>query len=114
MIRAAFNLLFSALGTFATLGFTFADDKPAELNIGDKAPAFSLRTDADKAWDLKDHLGKKWVVVYFYPGDFTPGCMAQANAFKDGMNKLTELGVEVVGVSGDSVAMHDQFKKAQK
>jgi peroxiredoxin Q/BCP len=54
------------------------------------------------------------VVVYFYPGDFTPGCTAQANAFKAGMNKLTDLGVEVVGVSGDSVKSHELFKAAQK
>jgi peroxiredoxin Q/BCP len=53
-------------------------------------------------------------VIYFYPGDFTPGCTAQANAFRDAMNKLTELGVEVVGVSGDSVKTHELFKAAQK
>jgi peroxiredoxin Q/BCP len=54
------------------------------------------------------------VVIYFYPGDFTPGCTAQANAFRDAMQKLTEKGVEVVGVSGDSVKTHELFKKAQK
>ena len=53
-------------------------------------------------------------MIYFYPGDFTPGCTAQANAFRDAMNKLTELGVEVVGVSGDSVRTHELFRKAQK
>src|SRR5262249_29201292 len=56
----------------------------------------------------------KWVVIYFYPGDFTPGCTAQANAFRDAMLKLTEKGVVVVGVSGDAVETHDQFKKVQK
>jgi peroxiredoxin Q/BCP len=53
-------------------------------------------------------------VIYFYPGDFTPGCTAQARAFRDAMNKLTDKGVEVVGVSGDSVKTHELFKKAQK
>src|SRR5262245_6562547 len=90
------------------------DDKPVELNVGDKAPAFDLRTDRDTTWSSADHLGKKWVVIYFYPGDFTPGCTAQANAFRDSMNKLIDLGVEVVGVSGDSVKTHEQFRKAQK
>ena len=52
--------------------------------------------------------------MYFYPGDFTPGCTAQANAFRDAMHKLTDKGVEVVGVSGDSVATHSLFKTAQK
>src|SRR4051794_15261454 len=79
-----------------------ADDK-LELKVGDRAPAFEARTDRDTTWSSADHVGKRWVVVYFYPGDFTPGCTAQAKAFKEGMNKLTELGVEVVGVSGDRV-----------
>jgi peroxiredoxin Q/BCP len=53
-------------------------------------------------------------VIYFYPGEFTPGCTAQANAFRVARNKLTELGVEVVGVSGDPVRTHDLFRKALK
>src|SRR5262249_5584257 len=47
------------------------------------------------------------------PGDFTPGCTAQAKGFKENMNRLADKGVEVVGVSGDSVATHILFKKAQ-
>lgn len=101
------------LALLATVGEA-ADDKPIDLKVGDAAPAFEARTDQDKTWVSAEHFGKKWVVVYFYPGDFTPGCTAQANAFKDGMNKLTELGVEVVGVSGDAVKSHELFKKAQK
>jgi len=95
-------------------GAASAEDKKVELKVGDKAPAFETRSDADATWTSSDHFGKKWVVVYFYPGDFTPGCTAQANAFRDAMHKLTEKGVEVVGVSGDSVATHALFRKAQK
>jgi peroxiredoxin Q/BCP len=54
------------------------------------------------------------VVVYFYPGDFTPGCIRQAQSFRDNMNKLAARGVEVVGISGDGVRAHELFKKAQK
>jgi len=90
-----------------------ADDKKVDLQIGDRAPVFEARTDQDTTWKSADHYDKKWVVIYFYPGDFTPGCTAQAKAFKEAMNKLTELGVEVVGVSGDSVLTHVQFRKAQ-
>jgi len=90
------------------------DEKKAELKVGDPAPAFDLRTDSDTTWSSSDHFGKKWVVVYFYPGDFTPGCTTQARAFRDAMTKLTEKGVEVVGVSGDSVKTHELFKKVQK
>jgi thioredoxin-dependent peroxiredoxin len=96
-------------------GLLAADDaKPVELNVGDKAPAFEARTDADATWSSADRFGKKWVVVYFYPGDFTPGCTAQAKAFAAAMDKLVEKGVEVVGVSGDSVETHAKFKAAQK
>jgi peroxiredoxin Q/BCP len=91
-----------------------ADDKKVELNVGDKAPAFEARTDADATWTSADRFGKKWVVVYFYPGDFTPGCTAQAKSFREAMHKLTEKGVEVVGISGDSIETHSLFKKAQK
>ena len=94
-----------------------ADDKkdpPIDLKVGDVAPAFEARDDRDRSWKSADVVGKKWLVVYFYPGDFTPGCMAQARAFAAGMNKLTELGVEVVGVSGDSVLTHAAFKAAMK
>ncbi len=90
------------------------EEKKVELTVGDKAPAFEARTDADTTWESSGRFGKKWVVIYFYPGDFTPGCTAQANAFRDAMTKLTERGVEVVGISGDSVQSHELFKKAQK
>ena len=105
-----------ALGLFTADSWA-ADDQKAEkidLKVGDAAPAFEARDDQDRSWKSDDHLGKKWVVVYFYPGDFTPGCTAQANAFKAGMNKLIDLGVEVVGVSGDSVKSHELFKAVQK
>jgi peroxiredoxin Q/BCP len=105
-----------ALGLLAAAA-PAADDKAekkVELNVGDKAPAFEARDDRDTTWESSVRVGKKWLVVYFYPGDFTPGCTAQANAFRDAMTKLTEKGVEVVGVSGDSVKTHELFKKAQK
>jgi len=90
------------------------DEKKIELQVGDPAPSFEARTDEDTTWESSGRFGKKWIVVYFYPGDFTPGCTAQARAFRDAMTKLTEKGVEVVGISGDSVKTHELFKKAQK
>jgi peroxiredoxin Q/BCP len=90
-----------------------AADKVVELKVGDPAPVVDLKDSAGQGWKSTDHYGKNWVVIYFYPGDFTPGCTAQANAFRDAMNKLTDQGVEVVGISGDSVSTHEMFKKAQ-
>jgi thioredoxin-dependent peroxiredoxin len=88
-------------------------DKPVDLNIGDTAPVFERRNDQDKTWTSTDHVGKKIVVLYFYPADFTTGCTAQAQKFRDGMNQLADKGVLVVGVSGDSVSTHELFKKMQ-
>ena len=109
--------LFAALGLLSVADLRAEDKKPdaaIDLKVGDVAPAFQLKDDADKTWSSSEHFGKKWVVVYFYPGDFTPGCTAQAKAFKEAMAKLIEQGVEVVGISGDSVKTHELFKKAQK
>jgi peroxiredoxin Q/BCP len=90
------------------------DDAPIDLKVGDVAPAFQAIDDQGATWKSSDHVGKKYIVVYFYPGDFTPGCTAQAKAFQDNMNKLYDQGAEVVGVSGDSAATHALFKKAFK
>ena len=94
-------------------GVRAADDKPADLKVGDPAPVFAGVDDEGQSWSSADHVGKKYLVVYFFPGDFTPGCTTQAQKFRDAMNKLTEKGVEVVGVSGDAVPTHQMFKKAQ-
>ena len=84
-----------------------------DLKVGDKAPAFEAKDDTDALWKSSDHIGKKVVVVYFYPADMTGGCTKQACGFRDDMKTLTEKGVEVVGVSGDSVKNHKLFKKAE-
>jgi len=91
-----------------------AEDKPADLKVGDKAPAFSAKDDTGKTWKSSDVVGKKIVVVYFYPADLTGGCTKQACGFRDDMKKLKEKGVVVVGVSGDSVRNHQLFKKVHE
>ena len=89
-------------------------EKAIELKVGDVAPRFECRDDRDRSWTSADHVGKQIIVIYFYPADFTPGCMAQALKFRDSMNQLVEKGVLVIGVSGDSVANHELFKKEFK
>jgi peroxiredoxin Q/BCP len=91
-----------------------ADDNKVDLKVGDPAPAFKATDDRGQQWKSQDHVGMKFVVVYFYPGDFTPGCVKQAQNFRDGMHELVKKGVEVVGVSGDSAKTHEMFKKDQK
>lgn len=86
----------------------------ADLNVGDSAPKFSAKDDTGADWKSADHIGKKVVVVYFYPADFTGGCTKQACGFRDDLDQLSKQGVEVVGVSGDTPETHAAFKKYHK
>jgi peroxiredoxin Q/BCP len=91
------------------------EKKEAEgVKVGDKAPTFEATDDQGKAWKLSDHVGKNFLVLYFYPADFTGGCTKQACAFRDNAKALTDKGIEVVGISGDSAKNHEQFKKYHK
>lgn len=81
----------------------------ATLKIGDRAPNFTLSSATGENVSLSDFLGKKAVVIYFYPKDDTPGCTAESCAFRDNYDVFTNAGAEVMGISGDSVASHQQF-----
>jgi len=88
-----------------------ATAEPARLKAGDPAPAFTLQDDAGHDWNSAEQFAQGITVVYFYPADFTGGCTKQACSYRDDFGKLKDLGVKVVGVSGDSVATHQAFKK---
>ncbi len=75
---------------------------------GSMAPEFSLPDQAGSVRRLADWRGK-WVVLYFYPKDDTPGCTTEACSFRDDLAKLTALGAQVVGVSVDDSASHKAF-----
>ena len=78
------------------------------LEIGMKAPNFTLKDKNGVDVSLSDFLGKK-VVLYFYPRDNTPGCTRQACAFAGAYKQFEAKGVEVIGISKDSVASHVKF-----
>ncbi len=80
-----------------------------DLNIGDKAPDFSLPSDGGGQVKLSDYKGQK-VVVYFYPKDNTPGCTTESCDFSEAIPEFKSLNVAVIGVSKDSPASHDKFK----
>ena len=109
---AGLSVLFAE--EFAAADEAKTDEKPATVNVGDKAPVFAGRDDAGKKWKSGEIVGKKFLVVYFYPADFTTGCTRQAEVWRDNMNAVTAKGVQVVGVSGDSVTNHALFKTAWK
>lgn len=78
------------------------------LEIGNKAPEFSLINQDNKSVSLKDFAGK-WLVLYFYPRDNTPGCTLEAKDFTCHVDEFKKLEAEVVGVSKDSVKSHNNF-----
>jgi len=90
------------------------DEKKVEVQVGDAAPVFKATDHQGKEWKSADLVGKKFVVVYFFPAAFTSGCRVQAQAFRDNMNALNDKGIAVIGVSGDAVATQDLFKKTEK
>ena len=97
--------LLSALFLLVAPALAAANEPP---EIGAPAPAFALPDQAGKMHALADYAGR-WLVLYFYPKDDTPGCTTEACNFRDDIVRIRRLGAEVVGVSVDDVASHAQF-----
>lgn len=76
---------------------------------GAKAPAFELPDQSGNKVALKDLIGKKNLILYFYPKDMTPGCTTEACSFRDNIEAIRRLGAQVVGISGDTPASHQKF-----
>jgi len=91
--------------SLAFCGVAFAEDGPAD---GQAAPGFKLQDQHGKMQELSQYKGK-WVVLYFYPKDDTPGCTTEACTFRDDVIKLHKVGAEVLGVSLDDVKSHAAF-----
>jgi peroxiredoxin Q/BCP len=79
------------------------------IQVGDKAPDFTLPSQSGEQVRLQDRLGDRVVVLYFYPKDNTSGCTAEACAFRDSYETFTDAGAEVIGVSSDSADKHAGF-----
>lgn len=89
----------------------WADALEVSLAEGDVVPVFEAMATDGTIWKSEEHIGRRFVVVYFYPADLTGGCTRQACGFRDQRKELEEAGVEVVGVSGDSVDNHQLFAR---
>jgi peroxiredoxin Q/BCP len=79
-----------------------------KVSIGNKVPDFTLRNEDGKEISLSDFKGK-YIVVYFYPKDNTPGCTVEAESFRDNMKDFDKLNTAVIGISKDSVKSHLNF-----
>ena len=85
-----------------------------ELKEGNKIPNFTAKDTHGNDFDSRDIIGKKPLVIYFYPKDNTPGCTAQACSFRDQYEDFKDLGAEVIGISSDSIASHQKFTQQFK
>ncbi|MGA9073996.1 MAG: peroxiredoxin [Candidatus Sulfotelmatobacter sp.] len=102
----AVSILFLALALSAL--FAVAADQPQPPAAGSQAPAFSLPSQEGAQVSLDQFRGK-WVVLYFYPKDFTSGCTIEAHNFQRDIDKYTEKNAAIVGVSVDDVDSHKSF-----
>lgn len=81
-----------------------------KIEIGDKAPQFTLENQHGETFNINDHLGSP-MVIYFYPKDDTPGCTKEACFFRDQFDVFQGFGAVIIGISGDSPKSHLKFAK---
>ena len=81
----------------------------ARIEVGEPAPGFELPGTGGRTFRLADYRGR-WLVLAFYPGDFTPVCTRQFCSYRDAADRLDELDAEVVGVSPQSLESHERFR----
>ncbi|WP_433833587.1 peroxiredoxin [Flavobacterium anhuiense] len=84
------------------------------LKIGDIVPNFTAKDNNGELFESQSVLGRKPVVIYFYPKDNTPGCTTEACSFRDQYEDFKDLGAEVIGISSDSVKSHHKFAAKHK
>jgi thioredoxin-dependent peroxiredoxin len=80
----------------------------AKLRVGQSAPAFRLEGTGGRTYSLSDYAGKR-LILAFYPGDFTPVCTKQFCSYREDGDRIESLGVEMVGISPQSVESHERF-----
>lgn len=79
------------------------------LKVGDTIPEFTATDANGNQFNSHSIIGKKWIVVYFYPKDDTPGCTAEACSFRDQYQDFKDLDAEIIGISSDDVNSHQKF-----
>ena len=103
--------------TIVSLRHAFHDmseNKMARLKVGDRAPDFSATAHDGSTICMSDYLGKRGLVIFFYPKDGTPICTKEACAFRDSHERFSDAGIYVIGVSGDSDESHLAFARQHK
>jgi thioredoxin-dependent peroxiredoxin len=101
-------IMYGLLLWLAFWGYRQYQQPSTRVQVGMKAPDFKLQDAQGETRQLKDWQGK-WLVLYFYPKDDTPGCTKEACHFRDDIQQIHALGAEVIGISVDTVASHANF-----
>jgi len=107
MLKIIFYLVVLIL---AFMGYRYFTSNTAGLQAGNQAPDFNLPDEKGEIKSLKSYVGK-WVVLYFYPKDDTPGCTKEACNFRDDLHQLDKLDAQVIGISVDDSQSHAAFSK---
>src|SRR4030081_1182254 len=102
------NMILSAAIGLGTLTSMAAKETSSQPGVGQSAPDFSLTTGDGSQVSLKDFKGK-WIVLYFYPKDFTSGCTLEAHNFQRDLSKYDQTGAVILGVSVDTAQSHKDF-----
>ncbi len=103
-------IFFSLVLLISIFGFYNISSATTLPKAGEKAPDFNLPDTKGELHGLSNYSGK-WLVLYFYPKDDTPGCTKEACSFRDDLNKLDKLGAQIVGVSVDDSGSHAKFSE---
>lgn len=105
MMRTMLRWVLAVLTLGLTVRYALADEVP---QVGQSAPPFHVIDQQGHWQNLSDYQGR-WLVLYFYPKDETPGCTTEACAYRDDIHKIQALGAAVVGVSIDDASSHAEF-----
>jgi peroxiredoxin Q/BCP len=111
ILKNSFLILASLLLFF---GCSNAQTPTKHLEVGDAVPSFSLYNQDGKLFNINDYVGKKVLVIYFYPKDESMVCTKEACAFRDSFDSFTKAGAMVIGVNGGTVASHKEFQQHYK
>ena len=109
-MKIAIIIAVVAIVAIGLLAFKYvSNEKIVTLVKGDKVPNFELKNQNGELFKVADYIGKKNLVIYFYPKDDTPGCTKEACKFRDEFEIFTDLDALVIGISGDSPESHTKF-----
>jgi peroxiredoxin Q/BCP len=111
---AVYFLLFVLYFNFKTGASIAPGGKSATISVGSRIPGFTLKDQNGKSFDIQSVLGKKNLVVYFYPKDDSPGCTKEACSFRDQFEVFSAADAVIIGISSQSVESHKEFAEKYK